>query len=314
MISLIAQYVSLVMLMIAAGYAISLVKKTKFNASWILISCGILVLVATQFLGLVASYIPDARVEEKLDMVVRWLNSFIGIVFLLGIFYVRKLIKHLKRMDEFRAKMENRILSAVIKTEERERQRFAKELHDGLGPLLSVIKMLVSGFNKNKSEDENLKLVHAVKQSVDEAIIGVREISANISPHILNNFGLYAAVEAFVKRIKPTLDIKLDADFKDTRFPFAVETIMYRVICELINNTIKHAKATKVVVKLTFDNSKLRLLYSDNGKGFVIDNETTGMGLENMRYRLRSGNGDLELFSNPDKGMRAIAEINCTLF
>ncbi len=314
MISLIAQYVSLVMLMIAAGYAISLVKKTKFNASWILISSGILVLVATQLLGLVASYIPDARVEEKLDMVVRWLNSFIGIVFLLGIFYVRKLIKHLKRMDEFRAKMENRILSAVIKTEEHERQRFAKELHDGLGPLLSVIKMLVSGFNKNKSEDENLKLVHGVKQAVDEAIIGVREISANISPHILNNFGLYAAVEAFVKRIKPTLDIELDADFKDTRFPFAVETIMYRVICELINNTIKHAKATKVVVKLTFDNSKLRLLYSDNGKGFVINNETMGMGLDNMRYRLRSGNGDLELFSNPGKGMRAIAEINCTLF
>lgn len=314
MISLIAQYVSLVMLLFAAGYAISLVKKTKFSASWILISCGILVLVATQILGLSTAYMSDPVAEANIDMIVRWLNSFVGIVFLVGIFYVRKLIKHLKRMDEFRAKMENRILSAIIKTEERERQRFAKELHDGLGPLLSVIKMLVTGFNKDKSDDENMKLVHSVKQAVDEAIISVREISANISPHILNNFGLYAAVEAFVKRIKPTMDIELTSNFRDTRFPFAVETIMYRVVCELINNTIRHADATKVIVKFTIENNKLRLAYSDNGKGFVLDNDTMGMGLENMRYRLRSGNGDLELFSNPGKGMRAVAEINCTLF
>lgn len=316
MASLIAQYVSLVMLLIAAGYAISLVKKTKFNASWILISCGILVLVATQILGLSVSYMTNSSVEENMEVVVRWLNSFIGIVFLIGIFYVRKLIKHLKRVDEFREKMENRIISAVIRTEERERQLFAKELHDGLGPLLSVIKMLVTGFDKTKSEQENVLLINSIKQAVDEAITSVREISANISPHILNNFGLYAAVEAFVKRIKPSLDIDLSANFNTERFPYSVESILYRVICELLNNTIKHAQATKVTIKLYKDGNKLYLDYSDNGKGFNMDHEldSSGMGLENMRYRLRSGSGDLEISSAPGKGMRASAVINCNLF
>ncbi|MBP3419235.1 MAG: hypothetical protein J6K74_01410 [Marinifilaceae bacterium] len=314
MASLIAQYVSLVMLLIAAGFAISLVRKTRFRASWILISCGIVVLVITQLLSLSTSYMADSEVESSIDVVVRWLNSLVGLVFLFGIFYVRKLIKYLKRVDEFRIKMENRILSAVIKTEERERQYFAKELHDGLGPLLSVVKMLSTGFSKEKSDEDNQLLAQSITQAVDEAIISVREISANISPHILNNFGLYEAIAAFTKRIQPTLNVEFEANFKKTRFPFAVESIMYRVVCELINNTIKHAGATKVEVKLNLEHNKLHLEYSDNGRGFLIDNETMGMGLENMRYRLRSGSGDLQIISSPGKGMRAIAYIDSSLF
>lgn len=314
MASLIAQYVSLVMLLIAAGFAISLVKKTRFRASWILISCGIVVLAITQFLSLSTAYMSEPEIEANIEIIVRWLNSLVGVVFLFGIFYVRKLIKYLKRVDEFRIKMENRVLSAVIKTEERERQYFAKELHDGLGPLLSVIKMLVTGFSKDKSDNDNMLLAQSINQAVDEAITSVREISANISPHILNNFGLYAAVEAFVKRIKPTMNIEFEANFNKERFHFAVESIMYRVICELINNTIKHADATKIEVRLTYEHNKLNLEYCDNGKGFDVESESMGMGLENMRYRLRSGSGDMLITSVPGKGMRAVAYINNSLF
>ena len=89
-----------------------------------------------------------------------------------------------------RRESEKRVLAAVIRTEEQERQRFAKELHDGLGPLLSVIKMLVSGLDANKESEVNEKIKQNLRQAVDEAISGVRDISANISPHILNNFGL----------------------------------------------------------------------------------------------------------------------------
>ena len=316
MASLIAQYVSLVMLVIAAGFAISLVKKTKYNVSWILLSCGILVLVATQILGLSTSYMRYSQFEETINITVRWLNTLIGIVFLLGILYVRKLIKYLSKMDKFRAKMENRILSEVIKTEERERQNFAKELHDGLGPLLSVVKMLITGFDKSKPDEENALIINSATQAVDEAITSVREISSNISPHILNNFGLYAAVDAFIVRVKPTINVEFSANFKRERFPYAVESILYRVVCELINNTIKHAHATKIVIKMSKEGSKLYVDYSDNGIGFDVElvSEKAGMGLDNMRYRLRSGSGDLVITSSPGKGMRANAVINCNLF
>ena len=314
MVSLIAQYVSLVMLLIAMGYAISLVKHTKFNVSWILISCGMLVLVITQLLALSTVYMSNPELEAKLSIAVRWLNSFTGIVFMLGIYYVRRLIKHLNRMEQFRAKMENRVLSAVIKTEERERQHFAKELHDGIGPSLSVIKMLISSHSVEKSGEENSLIDKSAIQATDEAITCIREISAKISPHILTNFGLDAAIDAFVKRMKPTINVGFKSNIKGVRFPYAVEVIIYRVVCELINNTLKHAEATEIKIKLIREGHFLNLNYEDNGKGFDIEGDSVGMGLDNMRYRLRSGNGDLEISSAPGKGMKAVAKINCNLF
>ena len=304
MMSLIALYLSLIMQLVAAGFAISLVKKTKYNAAWILISGGLIIMVAVRIM----EFDGEFKVAE------RWMNFFASLVFLIGIFYVNKLIKYLKRIEEFRQKMENRVLSAVIRTEERERQNFAKELHDGLGPLLSVIKMLVSADSSSVTDGEKAKIRENVRQAVDEAITSVREISANISPHILNDFGLYAAIEAFVKRIKRNMDVTFESDICGMRFPYAVENIMYRVVCELINNTIKHANATRITIRVSREDSRLLLEYSDNGKGFEVEEETIGMGLENMRYRLRSGNGNLDLHSSPGKGMSAVASISCDLF
>lgn len=204
-------------------------------------------------------------------------------------------------------------MAAVIKTEEQERQRFAKELHDGLGPLLSVIKMLVSGLDGNNSMEVNDKIKLNLRQAVDEAICGVRDISANISPHILNNFGLKDAVEAFIKRLRQTENFKVcfTTNLSAERFGYNVEVVVYRVICELINNTLRHANATKVTIDLQLEEGVLYLEYSDNGIGFDVSALTghEGMGLNNMRYRLQSGNGDIEIVSEHGKGMRANAFI-----
>ena len=143
MLSIISEYVSLALQVAAAIIAISLFKRTKFNVSWILISSGFLLMTLSRVFELWPTIEPES--EEQMVVIQRWLDFVISLVLLIGVFYIRKIFLFMRRLDQIRRETEKRVLSAVIRTEEQERQRFAKELHDGLGPLLSVIKMLVSG-------------------------------------------------------------------------------------------------------------------------------------------------------------------------
>ncbi len=311
MLSIILEYISLVLQLAAAAIAISLFKRTKFNSSWILISIGFLLMAVSLVFELWPTIYPE--MEDEMQIIQRWLAFIISLVLLTGVFYIRKIFQFMRRVDEIRREAEKRVLAAVIRTEEQERQRFAKELHDGLGPLLSVIKMLVSGLDGSKAPEMNDKIKLNLCQAVDEAIAGVRDISATISPHILNNFGLRDAVEAFIKRLRQTEAFKVcfTTNLTNERFGYNAEVILYRVVCELINNTLRHAGASKVTIDIQLEEGVLYLEYTDNGIGFDVQNMTKhdGMGLNNMRYRLQSGNGDIEIASEHGKGMRANAYI-----
>ncbi|MDE6451632.1 MAG: sensor histidine kinase [Odoribacter sp.] len=311
MLSIILEYISLFLQVAAAAIAISLFKRTKFNASWILISIGFLLMAVSRVFELWPTIYPE--MEDQLQIVQRWLAFIISLVLLIGVFYIRKIFQFMRRVDGIRRESEKRVLAAVIRTEEQERQRFAKELHDGLGPLLSVIKMLVSGLDGNKAPEMNDKIKLNLRQAVDEAIAGVRNISANISPHILNNFGLRDAVEAFIKRLRQSEEFTVcfTTNLTNERFGYNAEVILYRVICELINNTLRHAAASRVSIDIQLEEGCLYLEYTDNGIGFDVQTiaRHDGMGLNNMRYRLQSGNGDIEIVSEHGKGMRANAYI-----
>lgn len=309
MLSTIVVYMSLLFQVLAAGIAISLFKRTKFNSSWILISTGFILMVVSRAFELWPTIYPE--MEDELLIVQRWMAFVISLLFLIGVFYIRKIFQFMRRLDELRRETEKRVLSAVIKTEEQERQHFAKELHDGLGPLLSVIKMLVSGLDVNSKSEVNEKIKQNLKQAVDEAIVGVRDISANISPHILNNFGLQDAIQSFIRHLgqNEIFGIQFTTNIQGQRFAYNVEVIMYRVVCELINNTLRHAAASKIKIDLQLEEGVLYLEYSDNGIGFDVNTLDIheGMGLNNMRYRLQSGNGDIDIVSEYGKGMRANA-------
>lgn len=311
MLSTILVYVSLLLQVAAAALAVSLCKRTKFNASWILISTGFLLMVVSRVFDLWPTIYP--KMEDDLAIFQKILAFVIALVFLIGVFYIRKIFQFMRRVDEIRRESEKRVLAAVIRTEEQERQRFAKELHDGLGPLLSVIKMLVSGLESNREAEVNEKIRQNLRQAVDEAIADVRDVAANISPHILNNFGLKDAIEAFIKRMRQADRFKVyfTTNLENQRFAYNVEVVLYRVVCELINNTLRHAAATKVTIDLQLDNGVLYLEYADNGVGFDVGQAPmyAGMGLDNMRYRLQSVNGDIEIVSEHGKGMRANAHV-----
>lgn len=311
MLSVFLEYISLLLQVMAAAIAISLFKHTKYNASWILISIGFLLMAISRALGLWPTIYPE--MSDQMEIVQRGLAFVISLVLLIGVFYIRKIFQFMRRVDEIRRETEKQVLAAVIRTEEQERQRFAKELHDGLGPLLSVIKMLVSGLDSEKTTTVNEKIKLNLRQAVDEAITGVRNISANISPHILNNFGLKDAIETFIKRMGQTkeLEICMTTNLTKERFSYNVEVILYRVVCELINNTLRHAMATRISIDLQLEENTLYLEYIDNGIGFDVQaiSKHEGLGLNNMRYRIQSGNGDIEIRSERGKGMRASAYV-----
>ena len=312
MLSIISEYVSLALQVAAAVIAISLFKRTKFNVSWILISSGFLLMTLSRVFELWPTIEPERA--EQMVVIQRWLDFVISLVLLVGVFYIRKIFLFMRRLDELRSETGKRVLSAVIRTEEQERKRFAKELHDGLGPLLSVIKMLVSGMDEKNSNEVNGKIKQNLRLAVDEAIANVRNVSANISPHLLNNFGLKDSIEAFIKRMGQAehFHIQFTTNLEKQRFNYNVEVIVYRVICELINNTLKHAAATEVTISLQLENEVLYLEYTDNGVGFDVASvgRFGGMGLDNMRYRLQSGNGNIEITSEHGHGMRANAYIH----
>jgi signal transduction histidine kinase len=144
---------------------------------------------------------------------------------------------------------------------------------------------------------------------INEAIKSLKEISDNLSPHVLNNFGLVRALNNFSNKINVTKTIRINlvANMKDERFDSNVEVILYRVICELINNTIKHAHAKKIDISLTQDEDFLTIIYKDDGKGFDVNKvieqpASSGMGFSNIYSRINSLKGEIKIESAHKKG------------
>ena len=202
--------------------------------------------------------------------------------------------------------LESKVLNTVIETEEKERLSFSQNLHDSLGPTLSASKALIQLMTKpNLSFDRN-EILKDIENLLEECIRNVREISFKLSPLILQNYGLYEAIESFILKIKESTNIVFDVVL-DKRFRFGdkIETIVYRILCECINNTIRHSKASKVRLTIFCDNKMLHVEYNDNGIGFNVESkmeEHKGVGLMNMQSRIKSINGNMNIISTKEKG------------
>jgi len=206
-----------------------------------------------------------------------------------------------------RRQLENRILDIIISTEEKEREKFARNLHDELGPLLSSIKMYVNSLVSTTDHQKHSFITSQLKQILTEAIQSTKELSNDLSPHVLSSYGLVAALEWFINQIKPYIVINFETSLKEERFASSLELSIYRIIKELINNTIKHAKADSISINLNFYLQSIRLSYSDNGAGFPDnwqDNfDSMGMGMSNIMSRCRSINAVSKFYNHAPHGM-----------
>jgi len=299
--------IAIVLQFFAVGVAIKLTRVTKFNFSWMLLTLGF-ILMAVMRLVEFLPYVTDIEPQDYREIFV-WMGVITSLAFAIGVFMIQKIFKYMKRVEDSRRLTEKMFLNAIIQTEEKERKRFAKDLHDGMGPLLSTVKMSVSSLAQMKHDDASREIVENTELVINEAIKSLKEISDNLSPHILNNFGLLRALNNFSNKINvtKTIRINLKSNLKDERFDTNVEVVLYRVVCELINNTIKHAKAKKIDISLTKEDDYLTIVYEDDGKGFDVSKvieqpATSGMGFSNIYSRINSLKGEINIESELKKG------------
>jgi signal transduction histidine kinase len=309
MVTLVALIISIVLQFIAAIVAISLTKVTKYNISWMLISISLFFLAIRRLIEIIPFLYN--RFFEDIKIVDQWIGIVTSVLIATGIFFVKKIFNQLREAEKIRKNSERRILNAIIHTEERERQRFAKDLHDGLGPIMSTIKMSLSALSKRNLDEYGKAVVDNLEDVIDQGITEIKEISNNLSPHILNNFGLASAISTFCNKINYTDVIKIHftTNLNQERFAENIESVFYRTVCELINNTIKHAGAGNINIKINHINNILVMNYADDGKGFNYNESTffdsKGMGYYNIRSRLNSINGQIDIDTAEGKGLSA---------
>lgn len=316
MFRLIALIISIVLQLIAVVIALRLTKVTKYKISWILISLGFVFMAIRRFIDLV-QFMQKKPIDD-LNLVNDWIAVVISILISLGVIIIPEIFNYIRKEEQTRKIAEKRVLSAILRTEEKERQRFANDLHDGLGPLLSSLKMSVSALKKTEKDSPNMDIIRNAEKVTEEAIRSIKEISTNISPHILKNYGLTSAIKKFSDKITESkvLQIDFQSNMYDARLDNDIEVVVYRSVCELINNTVKHAKAKNININLYFNkHSKiLDILYDDDGVGCnvekILNGNTRGMGLQNIESRVASINGFLEIESSRGKGFHAYISIN----
>lgn len=293
--------VSILMQVGAMIIALFLVNKTKYMALWICCIISLALLCFERYFQL-----QEFAGNEVSDIVVAWVGIVVSLSFSICVLCARFLVDHVDYVTRQQRVLENRLLTAVLRTEERQRASFSRELHDGLGPLLSSAKMSLSALQRAELSDKDRAMLQNSTAVIDEAIRSLREISNNLSPHILNNFGLSRGVKNFIDRLATVQEapIRYLTTLGDKRYDSNIEVIIYRVVCELINNSLKHAQCTEIVVSLKEESGNLILDYRDNGVGFVLrDVEDRGMGLSNIRSRVSSLRGKISINSRMGEGM-----------
>lgn len=210
-------------------------------------------------------------------------------------------------------KAEKEILQTIITTEENERTRFAQEIHDGIGPLLAAIKHYTQWISQEKDENEREIIKQKTIDLINEAETTVRRTSLGLSSYILQKFGLNDAIQAFAKKIMESTKIAIQIETNKPQISNkVVETTLYRVLTELINNTLKHAKASEIKIRIYSNKNKLLINYTDNGIGFdanQIENSFKGIGLYNMKSRIKALNGSFDMQSSKDKGIQVCIEL-----
>jgi signal transduction histidine kinase len=204
---------------------------------------------------------------------------------------------------------EHKMLFKTVEIEEQERNRYSRELHDGLGPLLSTIKMYLQRLSETGDIDKIRFIASESEQRVKLAIQTMREVSHGLSPLNLSNSGYVKALEDFIRGINKLQELTIDFSYNNnTRFGDFYEIILYRITTELINNTLKHANArdAEIVLNYTIKNKSVSMTYRDNGKGFdaaTVMDTSSGMGLMNIDQRIRILGGRFIIESETGKGV-----------
>ncbi len=313
MIRLVALIISIILQIIAASVALRFMKITKYRLSWILLSLSFVFMAIRKIIQLNEFF--RGTPSYTWQMVDEWIGVLVSFMIIVGVVLIREIFYSLKKAEIDRLRTERRVLNAIINTEENERRRFAKDLHDGLGPILSTVKMSVSSLSDRINDLDGIDILNNTNHLVNEALNTIKEVSDNLSPHVLSNFGLASAISAFTTKINQTGTVEIDfkSNMETRRLENDKEVVIYRAACELINNAIRHSGASRIEIELNKHEKFVTLHFYDNGRGFdpssIGKEDIKGMGLSNIETRVKSVEGVFIIESTQGKGTSALIRV-----
>lgn len=220
----------------------------------------------------------------------------------------------LAKIDQLMKNQEVNMINALLDGQEKERKRVAEELHDRLGSTLSSLKLqLFSIEDKIDDVEKQSQIFEKSNQLLDNAVDEVRRISKNLNSDILSRFGLNAALNDLVDQINSSgqLQFEFHSNLKRNVDVPDVEINLFRVIQELVTNSLKHSKATDISLVITDLDKSISILYEDNGKGFDLGDARTkkSSGIKNMEDRIRRIKGVINFDVRKERGVIVSIEI-----
>jgi signal transduction histidine kinase len=233
-------------------------------------------------------------------------------VFLIVFFvvYQRRLLDQLERNNKIEIEYQKSLLTAGILAQEEERKRYAVDLHDGVGGVLSAIKLYVQRLQPEMPPEEFSLMKERALNAIAENILEIRTVTNNLLPQSLERVGLVAASKGLCNKLAEVKAI--DVDFHsnaEQRFDSNREKAVFRIIQELINNILKHSNATRLALHFTFNATTLEVHFTENGQGFTptinrSKTPTSGLGLKGIESRIAFLNADWNDYSAPGAGVK----------
>ncbi|MBK8054829.1 MAG: sensor histidine kinase [Saprospiraceae bacterium] len=217
-----------------------------------------------------------------------------------------------QKIRELEDNLKMNSMRSVITGQEIERERIAKDLHDSLGGLLSTIKLQFDNVRSKKQELADLKEYNHAHKLLDTAVDEVRTISRNLQPGSLHDLGLVSAIKDLINRFEGDGYPEIDFQYYEMpeKMDKMISLLVYRIIQELLNNSLKHAQAKEILIQINTEDNELVIQYEDDGVGFDQNNlKRKGMGLENIKSRVNYMHGSLIMDSKQDEGMSVLIRI-----
>ena len=245
---------------------------------------------------------------DKRNIMLYSISGLFLLLMLLGIsYYNRMKLKQRSKLQQEIMLQQDIATKAVIEAEENERKRIGSDLHDGVGQLMSAAKMNLSAI-EDRLTFENEKDKEAFEKSialVDEGCKEVRSVSHAIMPNALLRAGLSNALKEFIEKLDTrVIKINLYSEGLNERIESNIETVLYRIIQECVNNVIKHSKANILDISLIKDLDGVSVTIEDNGKGFDTSklNKEDGIGIKNIQTRVNYLKGSIDIDSAIGRG------------
>ncbi len=214
---------------------------------------------------------------------------------------------HRQKIRELEKDRQLVAVDSMLKGQEEERSRMAKDLHDGLGGMLSGVKLSLGAMKGNIIlTEDNTRLFARVLDQLDHSINEMRRVAHNMMPEALVKLGLQQAVQDYCDGLNESNNLKFNTQFYglEKRLDTATEIVVYRIVQELLNNVVKHAQASEVLVQLMRHEKNLNVTIEDNGRGFIVSevDDKRSVGLSNVRSRVDYLKGHLDIQSKLGAG------------